>query len=130
VRNRHRVFAVVFGSVCLAAALGLSGCQQVTSDPDQPLRDTIVGRSWLPDTAYTTDVVSPKITFYAGGKLIIDDYSSTTYPTYGWSYLKSVFTITGPLGTYTTTSPSFDSTHFAFQYGPSTAAPQLVHLAR
>lgn len=104
---------------------GLASCQQVTTDPDQKLRDTIVGNAWLVDESQTNPS-SEKFVFYPGGRVLISDWEST------WSYRNSVFTINNPVDkqTYTTTSPAFDATHFSFFYGPNLTNPQLIHLVR
>lgn len=109
----------------VALVLLLASCEQPTVDPDQKLRDTIVGLAWLSDpVAGAADVVTPKMVFEVGGSVIIDSHRGT------WSYVNAVFAITGPLGTYQTTSPSFDTSHFVFFYGPDTTTPQLIHLIR
>ena len=115
--------------IVLCPLLLLGSCQKPAADPDQELRDTIVGLAWLPDTdpAYT-DVVTPSIVFFVGsnggGRALIDQQDGT------WNYSGSVFTISGPLGSYTTASPKFSAHQFWFNYGPTTTSPQLVHLRR
>ena len=113
-------------AVLLLVSLALAGCKPPTVDPDQALRDTIVGLAWGPDRAFeSTDLASPSIYFYVGGTALIDQAPAS------WSYLNSVFTFIGPLGTFTTASPAFDSRHFAFNYGNDGAGtPQLIHLTR
>jgi len=115
-----RAIALLWMGVALVA------CEQPTVDPDQKLRDTIVGRAWTPDPAFPLGAPNPNMTFYGDGTVIIDhkDVRGT------WSYLNSVFTITGPLGTYQTTSPAFDSSHISFYYGPDTTTPVMIHLIR
>lgn len=108
----------------LLSGLVLVACEQPTVDPDQKLRDTIVGRAWLPDPAFPPSAPSPKMVFSTDGSVIIDSHRGS------WSYVNSVFTVTGPLGTYQTTSPAFDSSHLAINYGPDTTTPALVHLSR
>jgi hypothetical protein len=103
----------------------LTACQPPTTDPDQKLRDTIVGRAWTPDPAFPLGAPNPTMIFYVGGRVLIDQFDGS------WSYINSVFTIKDPRGdVYTTTSPAFDDTHFVFFYGPDTTTPALVHLTR
>lgn len=97
----------------LIAAVVVLGCTTPTSDPDAKVKALITSTTWETDTVNYPNSIEITIRFTSGGGVYLDgDVTQAT-----WTYQSKVFTIVGPLGTFSTTAPDIAADHFYFNYG-------------
>lgn len=83
------------------SVLALTACEQPAVDPDQPVRDLLMGSTWVADDTGSVMV------FYPGGSATLQGGSRQGT----WSYQGGTFTLThngsGTMVTEQTTAPDF-----------------------
>lgn len=100
-------------TVLFLLAVGGTGCQQATSDPDAAVKALITATTWDNDTSYTGEDAMV-IRFYSDGSATYNAQTRSGV----WTYQSGVFTITTVLGTFTTVASDFSvsATHLTFTY--------------
>jgi len=105
-------FPVRFALLLLASLL-FTSCQQPTTDPDQAVRDLIIGTTWVPDETRAS-WASPRAYFYQNGSALLNSTVAT------WSYKSGVLTLVYTQGTTVITeitiSPSLSVTASSFSF--------------
>lgn len=110
-----RVHSSWFASAVLVLVLG--SCETPTTDTDAATKALIVQGWWEQDGAGETDAVEMTVRFWSDGTASRNGTTGDTT----WTYKSGVFTITDPLGTYSTTDPVITSSQFTFSCDGGTA---------